>query len=286
MITFEQFARPAILKMMGKKILAKPTIRAIIENDIANNNGRRLFARVMVTKCGSRYHASLTGPQGSGILTSMARANGLAVIPESSQGVKAGDVVEVQMLEWGEEQGEVKTLPIVSIVGKSQSGKTLLMEQLIAEFKKRGYKVAAVKHSHSGMEIDHPGKDSWKFAQAGSDAVCISSPDKLAFIKNLDHELNIEEIMPILGSEFDLVLIEGFRKSKIPKIEVHRKELGDDLLCSPKELSAIVTDGSLDTLIANSCKLSAFRWSDTVAVADFIEKNFLRTVSGEGRCLP
>jgi molybdopterin molybdotransferase len=285
-ITFEQFARPAILKMMGKKILAKPTIRAIIENDIANNDGRRLFARVMVTKCGSRYHASLTGPQGSGILTSMAKANGLAIIPESSQGVKAGDVVEVQMLEWGEEQGEVKTLPIVSIVGKSQSGKTLLMEQLIAEFKKRGYKVAAVKHSHSGMEIDHPGKDSWKFAQAGSDAVCISSPDKLAFIKNLDHELNIEEIMPILGSEFDLVLIEGFRKSKIPKIEVHRKELGDDLLCSPKELSAIVTDGSLDTLIANSCKLSAFRWSDTVAVADFIEKNFLRTVSGEGRCLP
>ncbi len=276
MITFEQFARPAILKMMGKKILVKPVIRAIIEDDIVNTDGRRLFARVMVTKRGGQYHASLTGPQGSGILTSMAKANGLAIIPESSQGVKAGDMVEVQMLDWGEEQGEVKTLPIVSIVGKSQSGKTVLMEQLIAEFKKRGYKVAALKHSRGGMEIDQPGKDSWKFAQAGSDAVCISSPDKLAFIKKLNHDLNIEEIMSIVGPEFDLVLAEGFRKSKIPKIEVHRKELGDDLLCSPQEISAIVTDGSLDTDIAQ------LPWGDTVAVADFIEKNFVLKSQSSG----
>jgi molybdopterin molybdotransferase len=280
MITFEQFARPAILKMMGKKILAKPTIRAIIEDDIADTDGRRLFARVMVTKRGGQYHASLTGPQGSGILTSMAKANGLAIIPESSQGVKAGDMVEVQMLDWVEEQGEVKTLPIVSIVGKSGSGKTVLMEQLIAEFKRRGYKVAALKHSRGGMEIDQPKKDSWKFAQAGSDTVCISSPDKLAFIKRLDHDLNIEEIMSIIGPEFDLILAEGFRKSKIPKIEVHRKELGDDLLCSPEELSAIVTDGSLDI------DITQLPCGDTVAIADFIEKNFLRAVSGEGKCLP
>jgi len=269
MITFEQFARPAILKMMGKKVLAKPAIRAIIEDDVVNTDGRRLFARVIVTKRGGEYHASPTGPQGSGILTSMAKANGLAVIPESSKGVKAGDIVEVQMLDWGEEQGEVKTLPIVLIVGKSQSGKTVLMEQLIAEFKRRGYKVAALKHSRGGMEIDHPGKDSWRYAQAGSDAVFVSSPDKLAFIKSLDHDLDIEEILPIIGPEFDLVLVEGFKKSKTPKIEVHRKELGDDLLCSPEELSAIVTDESLDTAIPQ------LPWGDTVAVADFIEKNFV-----------
>jgi molybdopterin molybdotransferase len=273
MITFEQFARPAILKMMGKEALTKPTIRAIIENDIKDNDGRRLFARVNVTKRGGQYYASVTGPQGSGILTSMTKSNGLAVIPESSQGVKAGDMVEVQMLDWGEDprcdRGEVKTLPIVAIVGKSQSGKTVLMEQLIAEFKRRGYKIAALKHSRGGMEIDHPGKDSWRYAQAGSDAVLISSPDKLAFIKSLDHDLDIGEILPIVGSEFDLVLVEGFKKSKTPKIEVHREELGDDLLCSPEELSAIVTDGSLDTDIAQ------LPWGDTVTVADFIEKNFV-----------
>ncbi|NWF77089.1 MAG: molybdopterin-guanine dinucleotide biosynthesis protein B [Chloroflexi bacterium] len=269
MVTFEQFARPAILKMMGKKNLAKPTIRAIIEDDVENSDGRRLFVRVSVTRHRGQYHASVTGPQGSGILTSMTKANGLAVIPEGSKGVKAGDVVEVQMLDWVEEQGQAKKVPVVSIVGKSQSGKTMLVEQLIAEFKRRGYKVAALKHSRSGIEIDQPGKDSWRFAQAGSDAVLLSSLDKLAFIKNLDHELNIEEIMPVIGPEFDLVLVEGFRKSKIPKIEVHRKELGDDLLCSPEELSAIVTDESLDIDIPQ------FPWGDTVAVADFIEKNFV-----------
>jgi molybdopterin molybdotransferase len=274
MITFEQFARPAILKMMGKKILAKPTIRAIIENDVVDNDGRRLFARVMVTKRGGQYYASVTGPQGSGILTSMAKANGLAVIPESSKGVKARDMVDVQMLDWGEGQGEVKTSPIVSIVGKSQSGKTVLMEQLIAEFKRRGYKVAALKHSRGGMEIDHPGKDSWRYGQAGSDAVLISSPDKLAFIKNLDHDLDIWEILPIVGPEFDLVLVEGFKKSKIPKIEVHRKKLGDDLLCSPEELSAIVTDASLDTDIPQ------LPWGNVVAVVDFIEKNFVLKSQG------
>jgi molybdopterin-guanine dinucleotide biosynthesis protein MobB len=159
--------------------------------------------------------------------------------------------------------------PIVSIVGKSQSGKTVLMEQLIAEFKRRGYKIAALKHSRGGMEVDHPGKDSWRYAQAGSDAVLISSSDKLAFIKSLDHDLGIEEILPIIGPEFDLVLVEGFKKSKIPKIEVHRKGLGDDLLCSPEKLAAIVTDESLDIDVPQ------LPWGDTVAVADFIEKNFV-----------
>ncbi|MDH4367345.1 MAG: molybdopterin-guanine dinucleotide biosynthesis protein B, partial [Dehalococcoidia bacterium] len=151
--------------------------------------------------------------------------------------------------------------------------------------KKRGYKVAAVKHCHGGMEIDHPGKDTWKFAQAGSDAVCISSPDKLALIKNVDHDPNIQEVTPIIGPEFDLVLVEGFKKSRIRKIEVHRKRLGNDLLCSPQELSAVVTDGSPDTLLAGGRKPPVFRWGDTVAVADFIEQNFVKAVSSEGKCL-
>jgi molybdopterin molybdotransferase len=103
MVTFEQFARPAILKMMGKNNLAKPTIQAIIEGDVGNTDGRRIFARVIVTKRGDKYHACLTGPQGSGILTSMAKANGLAIIPENTKGIKAGDMVLVQMLDWSEE---------------------------------------------------------------------------------------------------------------------------------------------------------------------------------------
>ncbi len=104
MVTFEQFARPAILKMMRKINFAKPTIQALIEGAVKNTDGRRIYTRVIVTKRGGQYHARPTGPQGSGILTSMAKANGLAIIPENSKGVKAGDMVQVQMLDWSEDQ--------------------------------------------------------------------------------------------------------------------------------------------------------------------------------------
>ncbi|MBI4301638.1 MAG: molybdopterin molybdotransferase MoeA [Chloroflexi bacterium] len=103
MIAFEQFGRPAILKMLGYKNWAKPTVEATLEEPIKNSDGRRVFARAIVTKRQGQYFARLTGPQGSGILTSMAQANGLVVVPEDVPKVEAGDRVKVQMLDWGEE---------------------------------------------------------------------------------------------------------------------------------------------------------------------------------------
>ncbi|MBI2864256.1 MAG: molybdopterin molybdotransferase MoeA [Chloroflexi bacterium] len=103
MITFEQFARPAILKMLGKTRLDKPTIEAILDDPLESRDGRRFFARAILTKREGHYHARLTGPQGSGILTSMAAANGLVVLPEDVRQAKPGDVVQVQMLDWPEE---------------------------------------------------------------------------------------------------------------------------------------------------------------------------------------
>jgi len=103
MVTFEVFVRPAILKMMGKKNLTKPTVEAVVEDSIINEDGRRIFARAIVEKRGEQYFARLTGPQGSGILTSMASANGLVIVPEDKPKVEAGDLVQVMMLDWNEE---------------------------------------------------------------------------------------------------------------------------------------------------------------------------------------
>jgi len=103
MITFEVLARPAILKMMGKKNLSKPMVTAIVENRVENTDGRRGFARAVVRREGDRYHAHLSGPQGSGILTSMARANGLLIVPEDVDTVEEGEMVEVIMLDWSED---------------------------------------------------------------------------------------------------------------------------------------------------------------------------------------
>jgi len=160
-------------------------------------------------------------------------------------------------------------VPYVSIVGKSGSGKTSLIERLIKEFKRRGYRVASVKHCPHGMEIDKPGKDSWKFAQAGSDAVVFSSFDKLVFVKNVDGDSSIAEILRMIGGDFDLVLIESYKKDRVPKIEVHRKEQGDDFICPTEALSAIITDEQL------KIDKPQFPINDTSAIADFIEKNFV-----------
>lgn len=102
-VTFELFARPAIFKMMGKNNLTKPTIEAVMEEPVTNKSGRRVYARAVVEKRNAQYFARLTGPQGSGILTSMSLANGLIIVPEDKTEVKAGEVVQVMMLDWNEE---------------------------------------------------------------------------------------------------------------------------------------------------------------------------------------
>ena len=101
MVSFEQFARPAILKMLGKTSLRKPTVEAILQEDV-KSSGRRSFKRAVITKRDGEYYASVTGPQGSGILTSMVKANGLVIIPEGVRHKRAGERVTVQMLDWPE----------------------------------------------------------------------------------------------------------------------------------------------------------------------------------------
>ena len=101
MVSFELFGRPAIFTMLGRSDWERPRVRAIIEDRIANDDGRRFYARCIVrTGSDGRYRASLTGPQGSGILTSMSAANGLAILPEDRQLALPGDELEVMMLDW------------------------------------------------------------------------------------------------------------------------------------------------------------------------------------------
>jgi molybdopterin molybdotransferase len=103
MVAFEQFARPAILKLMGRKNLDKATLSAISQSRVENRSGCRLFARVKVSKRQGHYFARVVGPQGSGILTSMSQANGLMVLPEDKMVVSEGESVQVQMLDWSQE---------------------------------------------------------------------------------------------------------------------------------------------------------------------------------------
>jgi molybdopterin-guanine dinucleotide biosynthesis protein B len=159
--------------------------------------------------------------------------------------------------------------PIVSIVGKSESGKTTLLEKLIKELKSRGYKVATVKHAPNESSFDEPGKDSWRHVQAGSEAAVISSSDKLVLIKPLGAEAGFEQLAHLLGEDYDIILAEGFKASDAPKIEVHRKQAGP-LLPKARKLIAIATDEPLDT------KTRQFSLDDAKGIADLLEKGFLK----------
>ena len=103
LVAFEQFGRAAIYKMLGKTNHRKPTIKATLDEPIYNTDGRRVYARAVVTKERGEYHARLTGHQSSNLLTSMAQANGLAICPADLPEKESGDVVDVQMLDWPEE---------------------------------------------------------------------------------------------------------------------------------------------------------------------------------------
>ena len=112
MVAFELFGRPALMKMMGKQDWRRPRLRAIAEDEIRNANDPRIFfARCIVSERGGKHYARLTGEQGSGMLTSMMRANALTVIPADVDVVQPGDEIEVIMLDWsrGEEWGSFLT---------------------------------------------------------------------------------------------------------------------------------------------------------------------------------
>ena len=120
-------------------------------------------------------------------------------------------------------RSDMKPIPVVCVVGYSNSGKTLLMEALIAALKALKYRVAAVKHATHGHQVGHPGKDSSRMLAAGADAVVMSSPDQATVIRRVASELSLDDVIASLGPDYDIVLIEGYKTSLAPKIVVLRE---------------------------------------------------------------
>jgi molybdopterin-guanine dinucleotide biosynthesis protein B len=157
---------------------------------------------------------------------------------------------------------------IISIVGRSQSGKTTLIEKLIPELNKRGYRIGTIKHAHHGFDIDRSGKDSWRHWHAGADAVVVASPGKVAMVKKDDRE-SPESLLEFF-EDMDLVITEGFKKEKMPKIEVLRAARHSELIClNDRHLIAIVTDVDVNPSVPK------FGLEDIKELADLIEDTFL-----------
>jgi len=157
-------------------------------------------------------------------------------------------------------------MKVMGFAGWSGSGKTTLVEQVIAALSARGLVVSLVKHAHHRFDIDHAGKDSWRHRQAGCREVMVSSDQRWSLTRELRGapEATLDELLGHLGP-CDLVLVEGFKRAAIPKIEVWRSVVSEPLL-SPDDprIVALATDAPVETT------LPRLDINDPEAVADFI----------------
>lgn len=163
-------------------------------------------------------------------------------------------------------------IPIVSIVGKSDSGKTTLLEKLVAELKSRGFRVGTIKHDAHTFEIDHEGKDSWRHKKAGASVSIISSAEKIGMVLDSDHDHTLSEIRDKFIRDVDIILSEGYKREIHPKIEVYRREKRQEMLCgSDDNLMAIAGDPDNPPP-----GVPLFDLNDPVPICDFLESKFLR----------
>jgi molybdopterin-guanine dinucleotide biosynthesis adapter protein len=158
--------------------------------------------------------------------------------------------------------------PVLAIVGKSDSGKTTLLETLIPELKKRGYRIGTVKHAFHGTQMDSAGKDSWRHKRAGAETVVVAYPGGLTLIKDQENNA-LDDIVHYFGN-MDIVLAEGYKHADVPKIEVFRAVKHQSPVCpADHNLIALVTDDEIPTHVPK------FGFKEIEAIADLLEKKFL-----------
>lgn len=139
-------------------------------------------------------------------------------------------------------------IPVISIVGYSNSGKTTVVEKLVRVLKQRGHRVGVVKHAAHGYEVDVPGKDSRRFYEAGADRIVVAGPRGLTIHERYPQEPTLPEILQKI-IDVDLILVEGFKSEPGPKIEVYRAGYSASRLDLGSDLVAVVSDSVEDTKV-------------------------------------
>lgn len=165
---------------------------------------------------------------------------------------------------------------IISIVGKSDTGKTSFIEKLIPSLKNKGYKLGTIKHhTHDkNLEFDQKGKDTYRHIQAGSDITILSSPTGIGVFKTTNQEKTIDEIVLTYFKDVDIVLTEGYKSSNKPKIEIMRKEISTEPLCTdPKEDNILAYVSDFDFSYKD---VPVFNFNDIKSITDLIEEKYLK----------
>lgn len=169
-------------------------------------------------------------------------------------------------------------LPLIGLCAYSGTGKTTLLTQLIPRLKQNDLRIGVVKHAHHNFDIDHPGKDSYEFRQAGAEQVAVASHKRIAWIRELPENNNEPALSDALSaldiSDLDLVIAEGFKSEDFAKIELHRPSLGKPLLCThDKNIVALATDA--DVTVAPAPPLLDLNNVDEIAefIISYVKKH-------------
>ncbi len=156
-------------------------------------------------------------------------------------------------------------IPILGFAGYSKTGKTTLIEEIVRNLKKRGLRVAVIKHDVHRVVLDHEGKDSWRFTEAGADISIVSSEETTAFVEQ--RRLSFENLLELVH-DVDIVLVEGFKSEAFTQIGIERKATKKGFPSPPDCYVALVTDDrELDA------DIPVFEFNETAAITEFIIKN-------------
>ena len=164
-------------------------------------------------------------------------------------------------------------IPILCFVGRSNSGKTTLIERLIPVLVNDGYRIATIKHAGHGFNLDTEGKDSWRHKRAGAGTVIVTSKGSLAMFTDVDEDVHVEELRArYVQDSTDLIIAEGWKHEGYPKVVVVRDHVGE-VEVSPEGLLALVSNKPLDRIPAGVPVLDP---DDIAGLAAVIAKRFPR----------
>jgi molybdopterin molybdotransferase len=288
-VAFELLVRPALRSMMGHRRLHRPAVPARLARALAMAPGRRRFLWARATLDASGVWVAALSGQGTATLRSASDANALIEIQPGDADLPAGAPVTAHLLTAdGLPVPVVAGRPALAIVGARDAGKTTLIERLIPELRRLGITVAAVKHHahRDPADVDAEGTDTDRFARAGAAVSTLAGPAGLVRRQAGGADPALDEVLAMVGPA-DLVLVEGYSQSALPKVLVQRHGVPMDRPAPAGPLVAVVRDRRdeppQDAHAAGeggAGGLVTFDWSTIGVLAEFIVGRFLPSSRG------
>lgn len=164
-------------------------------------------------------------------------------------------------------------IPVVSFVGYANSGKTTLLTKVIIALKGYGIKVATIKHHHGVLELDTPGTDTWQHSQSGADIVILATEDRIFYTQKIEQP-QLEDSISLI-TDVDIILVEGYKKASVQKIEILREGLHENIISPENELIGIATNWLEQTKLDN-INVPKFPLDEPQFIAEYIIKQILK----------